>query len=165
MNTPLGARTASATTDLPLTFETKLRTREREILARAHDPALRPQSSVNVAACPASAAIGSRCDFKVINKDDDFVTVITKAPLFFVFCAIIAVVNLAFTLTAGKIFKFNLEELLVAVNANLSGAPSAAAMATSAGWPRLVLPAILVGIWGYVIGTRIGVMVVEMLLR
>ncbi|HEY0306452.1 MAG TPA: IPT/TIG domain-containing protein [Longimicrobiales bacterium] len=71
----LGARTASATTDLPLTFETKLRTREREILARAHDPALRPQSSVNAAACPASAAIGSRCDFKVINKDDDFVTV------------------------------------------------------------------------------------------
>ncbi len=51
------------------------------------------------------------------------------------------------------------------MNANLGGAPSAAAMATSAGWPRLVLPAILVGIWGYVIGTPLGVMVVEMLLR
>ncbi len=95
----------------------------------------------------------------------DLLTVITKAPLFFVFCAIIAMVNLAFTLGIGKLFRFNLEEIIIAVNANLGGAPSAAAMATSAGWPRLVLPAILVGIWGYVIGTPIGVMVVEMLLR
>jgi uncharacterized membrane protein len=38
-------------------------------------------------------------------------------------------------------------------------------MAVSAGWPRLVLPGILVGIWGYVIATPIGVLVVEWLKR
>lgn len=95
----------------------------------------------------------------------DLVSVLTKAPLFFVFCGIIAVVNLAFTLLAGKILRVNLEELLLVVNANLGGAPSAAAMATSAGWSRLVVPAILVGIWGYVIGTPIGIMVVELMKR
>jgi uncharacterized membrane protein len=82
-----------------------------------------------------------------------------------VFCGIIGLVNLAFTLAAGKLLRLNLEELLVAVNANLGGAPSAAAMAISAGWPRLVLPGILVGIWGYVIGTPLGIMVVEMVRR
>lgn len=95
----------------------------------------------------------------------DLVGVLTQAPLFFVFCGIIAVVNLTFTLVAGKLLKLQLEELLLAVNANLGGAPSAAAMAISAGWPRLVLPGILAGIWGYVIGTPIGVMVVEFFKR
>jgi len=95
----------------------------------------------------------------------DLKMVLVQAPLFFVFCAIIASVNLAWTLVWGKVLRFNLEELLLAVNANLGGAPSAAAMAISAGWPRLVLPGILVGIWGYVIATPIGVLVVEALRR
>lgn len=95
----------------------------------------------------------------------DLLSVLTDAPLFFVFCGIIGLVNLGFTLAAGKLLRLNLEELLVAVNANLGGAPSAAAMAISAGWPRLVLPGILVGIWGYVVGTPLGIMVVELLSR
>jgi uncharacterized membrane protein len=97
-----------------------------------------------------------------IGLPADLMSVLTQAPLYFVFCGIIATTNLAFTLGLGRLLRFNLEELLLAVNANLGGAPSAAAMAISAGWPRLVLPGILVGIWGYVIGTPIGVMVVEL---
>jgi uncharacterized membrane protein len=93
----------------------------------------------------------------------DLLSVLTQAPLFFVFCAIIAGTNLLFTLAAGKILKLNLEEMIVAVNANLGGAPSAAAVAVSAGWPRLVLPGLLAGIWGYVIGTPIGILVMELL--
>jgi uncharacterized membrane protein len=91
--------------------------------------------------------------------------VLVQAPLFFVFCGIIAVVNLGWTLAWGRLLRFNLEELLLAVNATLGGAPSAAALAVSAGWPRLVLPGILVGIWGYVIGTPVGVVVAEWLKR
>jgi len=94
----------------------------------------------------------------------DLMSVLTQAPLFFVFCGIIAVVNLGFTLAAGRLLRLHLEELLLAVNATLGGAPSAAAMAVSAGWPRLVLPGILVGIWGYVIGTPIGIVIVEFFL-
>ncbi len=100
-----------------------------------------------------------------IGLPADLKMVLLQAPMFFVFCAIIATVNLAWTLVWGKVLRFNLEELLLAVNANLGGAPSAAAMAISAGWPRLVLPGILVGIWGYVIATPIGVLVVEALRR
>lgn len=95
----------------------------------------------------------------------DLLTVFRDAPLFFLFCGIIAVVNLAFTLSIGRLFRCNLEELLLAVNANLGGAPSAAAMAVSAGWPKLVTPGILVGVWGYVIGTPAGIMILEILTR
>ena len=101
----------------------------------------------------------------VIGLPADLRTVLLQAPLFFLFCGIIAVVNLCFTLVIGKIFKLPLEELLLSVNANLGGAPSAAAMAISCGWSRLVLPGILIGIWGYVIGTPIGIMVVEFFKR
>jgi uncharacterized membrane protein len=95
----------------------------------------------------------------------NLLSVLKDAPLFFVFCAIIAVVNLVVTLGVGRLLRLNLEELLLVVNANLGGPPSAAAMAISAGWPRLVLPALLVGIWGYVIGTPVGILVVEILSR
>ncbi len=95
----------------------------------------------------------------------DLITVISDAPIFFAFCGIIAVTNLGFTLLVGRLLKGNLEELLVAVNANLGGAPSAAAMAVSAGWPKLVTPGILVGVWGYVVGTPVGIMVIEILSR
>lgn len=100
-----------------------------------------------------------------IGLPADLKMVFVQAPLFFLFCGIIAAVNLGWTLFWGKLLRFNLEELLLAVNANLGGAPSAAAIAVSAGWPRLVLPGILVGIWGYVIATPIGVIVVELLKR
>lgn len=100
-----------------------------------------------------------------IGLPADLISVFRSAPLYFVFCGTIALVNLLFTLGIGRLLKQNLEELLVAVNANLGGAPSAAAMAISAGWPRLVLPAILVGVWGYVVGTPVGVLVTEWLTK
>lgn len=95
----------------------------------------------------------------------DLLTVLRQAPLLFLFCTIIAVMNVAFTLVAGKLLRLNLEELLLAMNATLGGPPTAAAMAISAGWPRLVLPGLLIGLWGYVVGTPIGVMVVEFFKR
>jgi uncharacterized membrane protein len=95
----------------------------------------------------------------------DLKSVLLQAPLFFVFCAIIAATSLGVALVLGKLFRCRLEEVLLAVNANLGGAPSAAAMAVSSGWPHLILPGILVGIWGYVIGTPTGVLVMEWLTK
>ena len=69
------SRVFRATEDVPSSFETRLRTRERALAERAHDLSLRPQASATAAACPTPPALGNRCDFKVINKDDDFVNV------------------------------------------------------------------------------------------
>jgi uncharacterized membrane protein len=83
----------------------------------------------------------------------------------FAFCLVMAAINIAFTLAAGRIFRLNLEELLLASNATLGGPPSAAAMAIAKGWTNLVLPALLAGLWGYIIGTFIGILVTETLRR
>jgi len=101
----------------------------------------------------------------VIGLPADLWQVIRSVPMMFVFCLIIAVVNLAVTLLVGKLFKLNLEDLLLSVNASIGGPPTAAAMAIARGWPKLVLPALLIGIWGYVIGTFCGILVTETLRR
>jgi uncharacterized membrane protein len=103
--------------------------------------------------------------FFVIGLKADLVAVVSKVPILFAFCLVMAVTNLVFTLAGGKLLSLNLEELLLGVNATLGGAPSAAAMAISRGWSNLVLPGLLAGIWGYVIGTFVGILVTETLLK
>ena len=98
-----------------------------------------------------------------IGLPADLVEVLQRVPAMFGLCLIIAVVNLIVTLSLGKLLRLNLEDLLISVNATLGGAPSAAAMAIAMGWPRLVLPGLLIGIWGYVIGTFLGVLLGETL--
>lgn len=88
----------------------------------------------------------------VIGTPASIKEIITQSPIILVFCTFAVLVNLIVTLGLGKLFGFNLEELLVASNANIGGPTTAAAMAISKGWNDLVLPAMLVGVWGYVIG-------------
>lgn len=99
--------------------------------------------------------------FTVIGLRSDFIEVAKNIPSLFVFCLIIATANLAFLLIAGKLLRQNLEELLLSSNATLGGPPSAMAMAISRGWSNLVVPGLLAGLWGYVIGTFVGIVVTE----
>jgi uncharacterized membrane protein len=103
--------------------------------------------------------------FFVIGLRADLWQVVLNVPVLFAFCLVMAVINLAFTLGMGRLLRLNLEELLLASNATLGGAPSAAAMAISKGWSNLVFPALLAGLWGYVIGTFVGILVTEALRR
>lgn len=97
--------------------------------------------------------------FIVIGTGASIENIVMQGPLVFVFCAIMVIVNMAVTLGLGKVFRFNLEELLIASNANVGGPTTAAAMAIAKGWEELVLPAILVGVWGYGIGNYLGALV------
>ena len=103
--------------------------------------------------------------FFVIGLRADLWQVVLNVPVLFSFCLVMAATNLVFTLGVGRLLRLNLEELLLGVNATLGGPPSAAAMAISKGWSALVLPGILAGLWGYIIGTFIGILVTETLRR
>ncbi len=103
--------------------------------------------------------------FFVIGLRADLWQVLLNVPVLFAFCLVMAVINLAFTLGVGRLLRLNLEELLLASNATLGGAPSAAAMAISKGWSNLVFPGLLAGLWGYIIGTFVGILVTEVVRR
>ena len=64
---------------------------------------------------------------------------------------------------AGKLLRFDLEDIILASNANIGGPTTAAGMAISQGWVKLVGPCMLVGTFGYVLGTWLGILVGSLL--
>lgn len=95
----------------------------------------------------------------VIGVPANIMTVLTKSPLLLVLTAIMVLVNMLFCFVGAKIFKASLEDSIIASNANIGGPTTAAGMAISQGWTRLVGPAMLVGVLGYVIGNYAGTIV------
>lgn len=93
----------------------------------------------------------------VIGVPASIPIIITQAPLLLVFTFIIVAMNMIISVILGKMFKFNLEEILLASNANIGGPTTAAAMAIAKGWTKLIGPIILAGTWGYVIGNYLGI--------
>src|SRR5690606_27548627 len=94
--------------------------------------------------------------FVVIGVPASIQVILQNAPLIFVFCALMVIINMIISFGIGKIFKFSLEEIILASNANIGGPTTAAAMAISKGWIKLVGPIMLVGTLGYIIGNYIG---------
>ncbi|MDR1977770.1 MAG: DUF819 family protein [Synergistaceae bacterium] len=90
--------------------------------------------------------------FVVIGVPASLSMILSRSPLLFAYAAVVVLANMVVTLGLGKLFKFDLEELMVSCNATIGGPTTAAAMAIAKGWGDLVVPALLVGIWGYVIG-------------
>lgn len=66
-------------------------------------------------------------------------------------------VHLLIMLALAKLFKLDVYEVIISSAANIMGPSVAAPMAVSLGQKKMVTPAILVGILGYIIGTFIGV--------
>ena len=109
-----------------------------------------------------SQELGTYCIylfFVVIGIPASIGLIVTKAPLLFVFVFIIAMVNLAITMGVGKLFKFSVEEVVLACNANIGGPTTAAALAISKGWTKLVGPILVIGTVGYVIGNYVGTII------
>lgn len=91
--------------------------------------------------------------FAVAGAGGSIMTVLKRAPVLFMFSCVQLAVHLLFLLAAGRIFRFHRAEVLVASNANVGGPTTAAAMAGSKSWDALVVPSLLVGVFGYVVAT------------
>ena len=100
----------------------------------------------------------------VIGVPASISKIIQETPLLLVFTGIMVVVNMLFCFVGGKLLHFDLEDIILASNANIGGPTTAAGMAISQGWSALVGPVMLVGTFGYVIGTYLGILVGGILL-
>ena len=97
--------------------------------------------------------------FVVIGVPASIPLILQNAPIILVFAAIIVLVNMIISFGVGRLFKFNLEEIILASNANIGGPTPAAAMAISRGWVKLVGPILIIGTLGYIIGNYLGTMI------
>lgn len=71
----------------------------------------------------------------------------------------ITIGNLGFLFGFGKLFKWNWEDLCNASCATIGGPTTAAAFSINKGWNAMIVPGILVGLYGYIIGNYVGILV------
>ncbi|PKQ61273.1 hypothetical protein BZG02_16705 [Labilibaculum filiforme] len=93
----------------------------------------------------------------VIGAATNMTQIFSIGPAVLGFYLTIMVFHFLFMLALAKLFKLDVYEVVISSAANIMGPSVAAPMAASMGQKKLVTPAILVGILGYIIGTFIGV--------
>jgi len=94
--------------------------------------------------------------FVVIGIPASIPHIVKNTPLLLMFVFIVAIINLVISLVAGKLLKYDLEEIILASNANIGGPTTAAALAIAKGWKKLIGPILVVGTMGYIIGNYVG---------
>lgn len=94
--------------------------------------------------------------FATIAAGANLVAMVQIAPLLIVLVVILLSIHLAVLLGVGRLFGLTLPELITASNAAVLGATTAPALAAAKGWNDLVTPGVLVGVFGYALGTFIG---------
>lgn len=94
--------------------------------------------------------------FVMIGLPASISKVLLDAPVMILFCAIILGINFLVTFILGKIFKYELEELILAAIITSGGPMSGVAVAISKNWHNLIFPSLMLGVWGYVIGNYLG---------
>lgn len=102
--------------------------------------------------------------FVVIGIPASISSILFNSPLLLLFCLIIVVSNMIVTFGAARVFKFNLEDAILASNACIGGPTTAAAMAVSKSWSKLIAPIMLIGTLGYVIGNYCGLLIGNLLI-
>lgn len=98
-----------------------------------------------------------------IGVSVDIVRLMAEGPAVLLFGSIAIVVHLGLLLLIGGLLKFSLKEICIASNACIGGPTTAAPMALSFGMKHAVTPAILVGLFGYTIGTFVAIAVAAVL--
>jgi len=93
----------------------------------------------------------------VIGAASDIHAIINAAPGILLFAIIMLSIHLIISLIGGKLLGISIQEVMIASSANVGGVSIAAPMAATFGLKKLVTPAILIGILGYVIGTFLGI--------
>lgn len=93
----------------------------------------------------------------VIGAATNLQDMIHVGPSVFLFYTFIMIFHLIFIIASAKLLKLDVNEVIISSAANIMGPSVAAPMAASLGQKKLITPAILVGILGYVIGTFVGV--------
>ena len=96
--------------------------------------------------------------FVTVGASADLKMMFSSALMIVLFVVIIVIVHMEFIFVGSRFFKIDLAEVIIASNACAMGPSTAAALAASKGWKTLVTPAIMCGVFGYVIANFIGVL-------
>ena len=100
----------------------------------------------------------------VIGAATNLKEIFQIGPSVLLFYTVILLFHFVFMMALAKLFKLDVYEVVISSAANVIGPSVAAPMAASMGQKKLITPAILVGILGYIIGTFIGVSIAVLII-
>ncbi len=95
--------------------------------------------------------------FVTVGLGSDLMKLFTVAPVILVMIVAILVCIYGILILCTRLFKWDWESICCAAQAAIGGQASACALSVAAGWKALIVPSILVGLWGYVIGNYLGI--------
>ncbi|MGM9662955.1 MAG: DUF819 domain-containing protein [Oscillospiraceae bacterium] len=101
--------------------------------------------------------IGLMAWFVTIGISGNLVDIIRDGALSLGLLIIVIVVNIAFAVIGAKLIRTTWEDAVISTVATVGGPPTAAAVAISFGWREIIVPGILVGLWGYIVGNYFGI--------
>jgi len=108
------------------------------------------------AAATALGILGIQMFFATAGAAGSLQLVWSQAPALFSFSALSLVIHFGVLMGVGRgILRLSPQQLYLASNANVGGPTTAAAMAQAKNWQRLVVPALLTGIFGYATATAL----------
>lgn len=99
--------------------------------------------------------------FAAIAAGADVMGLISSAPVLIVIIGVMLAVHGLVVFGLGSVLRLSMPELITASNAAILGATTAPALAAAKGWKDLVTPGVLVGVFGYAIGTVIATAVYQ----
>ncbi|MEA4849479.1 MAG: DUF819 family protein [Clostridiaceae bacterium] len=100
--------------------------------------------------------------FVALGCTGDWRLFLQVGPVIIITAFVILSCNLGIVLAAGKLLKWNLEEIITCSNSTIGGPTTAAAFAVAKGWNSLIAPGLLVGLYGYAIANYIGVLIASL---
>lgn len=103
--------------------------------------------------------------FAMLGAGADLSSLLTAGPALFAYVLIIFAVHIVFVLVGARMFRLNHAEIVIASSACIGGPPISAAFAVLFGWRRLAVPAVAIGVLGYVLGNFVGIGMFEWLGR
>lgn len=122
-------------------------------------PTLFPKFFGNLKGSMELGNIGFLMWFTVIGMFGDFVSVLQNGVLVVVMMIAVFLINMTFSVLGAKILKTTWEDAVMANMATIGGPPTCAAIGASFGWSDAIIPGMLVGLWGYIIGNYCGIIV------
>ena len=95
--------------------------------------------------------------FVTVGASADIGAMLDSALMITFLVIIIIAAHMVVIFIGSRFFKLDLAEVIIASNACAAGPTTAAALAASKGWRSLVTPAVMCGVFGYVIANFVGV--------
>ncbi|CAL8469320.1 g8861 [Coccomyxa elongata] len=103
--------------------------------------------------------------FAAVGASGEIRAVLNTAPSLFIFCFLQIAIHLGVILGVGRAAGFARKELLLASNANVGGPSTAGGMAAAKQWQSLLVPALLIGTFGYSCATFLALALGHTVLR